>query len=91
MKITIKKTGSGKGRYQCYSYVEPKKTCCDEMKEALDENVIKFGEYDSILNSNNSLNIFKCYPYPEGPCWDEYEINFCPFCGEKIKYVGKDD
>jgi hypothetical protein len=59
--------------------------CCDEMKQALAEKFIKFGEYDPVLNGDNEVNIFRCDPYPEGATWDEMAIRLCPFCGEKIE------
>ena len=57
------------------------------MKEAMEESAIKFGDYEDPSKHDKTLNIFKCSPYPEGACWDEYAIRFCPFCGEKIKYT----
>lgn len=61
--------------------------CCDKMKEAFEDSFIEFGEYpsDSILNCDSNVNIYKCSPYPEGACWDEMAISFCPFCGKKIE------
>ncbi len=56
--------------------------CCDA---ARDSGAITFGEVDSCLNKQESVNISCCTPYPEGAVWDEEPINFCPFCGAKIE------
>ncbi len=54
--------------------------CCEDMYEAWDL-YIGFGVKDSFGGKyNNSVNI---HYYEYG--WDEYEINYCPFCGEKIE------
>jgi len=58
--------------------------CCPDMELALEENFIGFGEYDSMLNRVQSICIYHCSPYPEGACWDEMIIDFCPFCGDEI-------
>ena len=63
---------------------EVESPCCPDMKMALDEQFIGFGEYDSMLNKLDFMCIYHCSPYPEGACWDEMEIDFCPFCGEEI-------
>lgn len=63
--------------------------CCDDMKGAFEENYIRFGEYppDSILNYDSNVNIYRCFPYPEGACWDEMPIKYCPFCAEEIQII----
>lgn len=72
----------------CYELVGDIKFCCQDLKDAYDEDFLSFGEYEySSLNVDHNLNIAKCYPYPEGACWDELPIKFCPFCGKEIKYV----
>jgi hypothetical protein len=60
------------------------KVCCNDMREAMEENYIAFGDYDVLLNRNNDVNIFHCSPYPEGPCWSTMAIKYCPFCAEEI-------
>ena len=61
--------------------------CCDEMKTAWGEYAIGFGEYavDRLFNCDPCVNIYRCYPYPEGAVWDMYPIQFCPFCSQKIE------
>lgn len=60
--------------------------CCDGMKEAWEEKAVFFGEYGEYgFNTNKSVNIAKCSPYPEGAVFNEYPINYCPFCGKKIE------
>ena len=55
--------------------------CCEDMKEALEEHLIGFGEFmDSYLNKETTLCIAK---YQWG--YDFYSIYYCPFCGEKIE------
>lgn len=61
--------------------------CCREMMKAMDDDFIKFGEYDHFLNEDSNMNIFHCNPYPEDPIFDEMPIKFCPFCGEKIEVI----
>lgn len=59
--------------------------CCNEMEEAFEDKFINFGEYDYYgYQNDNNVNIYHCSPYPEGACWDEMAIKFCPFCGEEI-------
>lgn len=65
----------------------PAEFCCEEMAEAWKEKFISFGEYDGILNKDGNVNIYHCSPYPEGACWGELAIKFCPFCGEEIEIV----
>ncbi len=55
--------------------------CCSESESS---DAIQFGEVDTILNTDESVNIASCAPYPEGAVWDEEPIKFCPFCGKKI-------
>jgi glutaredoxin len=57
--------------------------CCEKMKEAWEERAIIFGEIDGV-HTNADVNITLCHPYPEGACFDEYPIKFCPFCAEPI-------
>ena len=63
---------------------EIESSCCLDMKMALDEYYVGFGEYDDLLNEVPGVCIYHCNPYPEGASWDEMIINFCPFCGEEI-------
>lgn len=74
-------------RYKHYEAIEIK-PCCGDTAKALQDSVIKFGEYESWpFNTENTLNIFRCYPYPEGACWNSYPINYCPFCGAKVTLI----
>jgi len=69
-----------------YKLLEMGDPCCLAMKEALEADAIGFGEvHDCILNQNHNINFFDCSPYSEGAVWDEYKINFCPFCGQKVE------
>lgn len=58
--------------------------CCPEMQDAIKKGFIGFGEYASIINQNPFFSIYKCSAYPEGACWEDMPIKFCPFCGEEI-------
>jgi hypothetical protein len=67
------------------------KFCCTDMEEAYNDEFISLGNYETGATydrdgnlDNAQLNIFKCSPYPEGACWGEMAIRFCPFCGEAI-------
>lgn len=59
--------------------------CCDEMERAWADQFIDFGEFESMANKNNDVNIYVCCVYPEGAFWDEIPIRFCPFCAERIE------
>ena len=57
--------------------------CCDSMKESFEDGYpISFGEKDTSLNTNNKVCI---YWYSYG--YDEYNIDYCPWCGEKIECI----
>lgn len=58
--------------------------CCETMKNVWDE-FIGFGEEDSILNRESTVNIYNCHPWPEGAVWDSKPISYCPFCATKIE------
>lgn len=64
--------------------------CCDDMKNAHENNAVFFGDYDGISRDKN-VNIAKYSPYPEGAVFDVYPISFCPFCAKKIKIMEKED
>lgn len=70
---------------------EIEKYCCNEMKEAIEDGFVIFGEADSYLNRDNNLNISQCSPYPEGAVWCEMPIKFCPFCAERIEIEGEEN
>jgi hypothetical protein len=57
------------------------------MKEAWSEDFIDFGETESFMNKDNNVNIYRCYPYPEGAAWSEMAIRICPFCAEPIEVL----
>lgn len=63
----------------------PIEPCCDEMRDALDHGFVGFGEKDTTLNEDDSVNIYACRPYPEGAVWDAMPIYCCPWCGESIE------
>ena len=60
--------------------------CCEDMEYHFGSNMIGFGEYNGWRNTNDKLNI---YVYAGWECYGEWEIAFCPFCGEAIEYVEK--
>jgi hypothetical protein len=63
--------------------------CCDEMKEAWENDFVGLADYSNKTSVRSKteveVNIYKCYPYPEGAAWDGMEIEFCPFCGKEIE------
>lgn len=65
--------------------------CCDDMESAWGQGFVGFGEADGFLNKNKNVNVFRCYPYPEGAVFEEIAIRFCPFCAEKIEVEVFDD
>jgi len=87
-KTTIRKEGHPPTEY----YVCRKRNgcdaiffCCVAMEDAWVQGAIVFGGFD--CGHTNSINIGLCHPYPEGASWDNFEISFCPFCGEAIECV----
>lgn len=64
------------------------KFCCKEMENAMEEKFISVGDYEEGISGTNPIfevNIYKCHPWPEGTCWDDMQIKYCPFCGKKIR------
>lgn len=59
--------------------------CCEQMELAFKENFIGFGDYDSMVNKDLNVNIYKCFIFPEGASHDSMKLNNCPFCGNTIK------
>ncbi len=68
-----------------YTHGKPWGFCCDDMEGAWGDNAVGFGEIDDSYGPQVGVNIYHCLPYPEGAVWDEYHINFCPFCGTSIE------
>ena len=98
MKVYYKTVLKGEGSHQEYPFnekpddvyeyilLEITEPCCDEMKKALEDAAVGFGEFnDCILNCDCNFNFADCHPYPEGAVWDEYPIRYCPFCGMKVE------
>lgn len=89
-KLFYKQTKETFGNKPCYTQHHEKdpEFCCKQLEDAWNDGFICFGEYEyTYLNTNKELNIAKCYPYPEGVCWDELAIKFCPFCGTEIQLI----
>jgi hypothetical protein len=84
--ITEKENDEDKTKYEEINMVQ----CCIAMKEAWDDGVLHFGEAEDTYAYVPEVNISDCHPYPEGACWDDYKINFCPFCGDNITLVEKE-
>ncbi len=63
--------------------------CCDEIVYALDVKAIGLGEYDDWYFDYDrpKLSIYKCWPYEEGATYDDFPIDYCPFCGAQIIVV----
>jgi len=85
------KSKHGKGNLYEY-YIKDIKFCCEKMREAFDKKFIGFGNFEDggyagYGKINININIYSCLPYPEGACWEDMKINFCPFCGEKIEVI----
>jgi len=60
--------------------------CCDQMKASWDDHFVGFGEYEyDSLTTESAVNIYKCAPYPEGACWEEVAIKYCPWCKAEIE------
>jgi hypothetical protein len=63
-------------------------SCCTDMKSALDDGYIKFGEADAYYNnSDKNLNLVHSTSYPECTCFEEMPISFCPFCAEPVEII----
>ena len=65
--------------YHYFHLNEVKTFCCEKMEETWD-GLIRFGAW-GIDNQRNPLNQVSLYHAPE---FQEFEVNFCPFCGKKI-------
>jgi len=61
--------------------------CCKKMEEAFYDHYVGFGEYDSTLNKEATINIFHSDHFPEGCSTDSLSIEYCPFCGAKIECI----
>lgn len=83
MRVQYKKINRDSKVYPTEYKLDNVNFCCDEMREAWNDYAIQFGEKE-MLNTNHNVNIFRCSPYPEGAVFTEYEILYCPFCGELI-------
>jgi len=59
--------------------------CCDKMENKLD-GIIRFaGEYEFFFDCENCLCFIENeHSYGDVSC-NYHEINYCPFCGEKIE------
>jgi hypothetical protein len=67
-----------------YKPVKPIEPCCDEIEEAMGDNLIGFSSHSEYNPEDNNFNIYSCIPYHEGAAYDSTPIKFCPFCGEEI-------
>ena len=68
--------------------------CCDEMADAWKEGFVGFGHIYDVSGSKGTwatANIYRCYPYPEGVFWHAMPIKRCPWCGEPIELVRKEN
>lgn len=86
MKITYKSIyHSDQSFYEDYWEYKEVSTelCCDEMRECWGD-AIKFGESDVSVNRFSDATLHDVHHYPEGAVYDDYPINFCPFCGVEI-------
>src|SRR3990167_3738963 len=74
--------GSGPSIYTQANITE---FCCLRLEKAWNADAVGFGEANSSYGEQGGVNIYHCSPYPEGAVWDEYPIDFCPFCGIAIE------
>ncbi len=58
--------------------------CCNDMKNAWNDFVV-WGSDDSFLNTTKSATIVQVKCYPSQTYMEYMEINYCPFCGQKIE------
>lgn len=84
------KGSSNHGRVERVAY-GPLMMCCDKMKDAFADNYVGVGGMEDRWEPPAALNIYKCYPYPEGAFWEAMAIERCPWCGEPIEIVTCDD
>lgn len=73
----IRTIGHDRGNVDQYN-INSVDYCCDEMKEAMEENVVLFDHTDGTVIIQN------CRPYPEGPAYTDMTIKHCPFCSTLI-------
>lgn len=52
--------------------------CCKEMRRAFEDHYIEFSDWHEYPQYDKHINIYDVYHQSK-------HINFCPFCGEKIR------
>ena len=92
MKINLVKVKYGDT--YCYKH-KPLVFCCSELKNAYEDD---YGDYPAIVLTNHiwtnkdrdykqlSLCISHCFCEEDYTSEKNYPIDYCPYCGEKIKY-----
>lgn len=58
--------------------------CCEKLNEAFDNKIIGFGDINFEADENNNFVNLYFYDKDEEN-FDLIPINFCPFCGDRIK------
>jgi ssDNA-binding Zn-finger/Zn-ribbon topoisomerase 1 len=93
VEAVLTKWGSGSpnaGQVERVAY-GPLTTRCDEMKVAIEDEYVGVGGMEDRWKPPAAVNIYKCYAYPEGAFWENMAIERCPWCGEPIEIVTRDD
>jgi hypothetical protein len=79
------------GTPQFYRLADDPSPCCDDMRQALNDEAVVFGDRAfASTNTWNTLCLVRCWPWPDDPnpvgrtFLSYHPIAFCPFCGEAI-------
>jgi hypothetical protein len=87
MRFNYKTILDQDGKLYEHKFIDHSEPCCERMSKMLENSAVVFGEMEYGLNYNPCPCIPVCRPYPEGACWDHFEIDLCPACGEPIESV----
>ena len=60
--------------------------CCNKMEESYMDDWVIFDQEERA--TDKTMNIQKCFLYPEGSFMEYRAIRFCPFCGKEIVIEG---
>ena len=66
-----------------YEGRRPEKFCCPNMRSAYGSSV-RFGSHEDFIHDTSYVTMSVVWHCDEGSYHDDFKIDFCPFCGERI-------